>query len=188
MAGRTYEHHATGNPKTSAGTRSKIASFARRPAAPKFGSRRRRRDRARLDPRGRATARRDSRRPNPTEDRPLRSPKSSRTSRPPGQDSSQSTARSVAFHPLAESDLLRSLRFYEARRPGLGSALLRDLGKALDTISRYPLAAPVSGRALRRKVLARFPFSLFYSLQPGRILVVAVMNHRRHPAGPSDRL
>ncbi|MBC8067340.1 MAG: type II toxin-antitoxin system RelE/ParE family toxin [Deltaproteobacteria bacterium] len=81
----------------------------------------------------------------------------------------------------ARLDALEAYRFYEERRPGLGTAFRDHLDVAVATIRRDPERWPVVYRDLRRKLVARFPYSVFYRVHPRRILVVAVMHARRNP-------
>ncbi len=46
----------------------------------------------------------------------------------------------------------------------------------------------ISAQGVRRKVLARFPYSLLYLEGPDYIRIVAVMHHRRRPGYWVERL
>jgi toxin ParE1/3/4 len=87
-----------------------------------------------------------------------------------------------SFHPLAESELLDAAKFYEARSTGLGHSFLAAVRLAIEQIQAYPEASPAVRAGLRRKTLARFPYSLIYSAERGAIKILAVMHHRRRPA------
>ena len=93
----------------------------------------------------------------------------------------------VWFHPLAEAEVLEASTFYEEAVSSLGSAFLDELQAGLRTICRFPEAAPLIGKEVRRKVLGRFPFSLLYRTHEGLIDVLAVMNHRRRPSRAAHR-
>jgi hypothetical protein len=57
--------------------------------------------------------------------------------------------------------------WYEAQRPGLGTEFLRTVEAALAGIARHPaMYAAVRGR-VRRALLRRFPYGVFYVEEPG---------------------
>jgi plasmid stabilization system protein ParE len=45
-----------------------------------------------------------------------------------------------------------------------------------------PDAFPVVHLSLRRVLLKRFPYALYYLLEDGAVVIVAVVHGRRHPA------
>jgi plasmid stabilization system protein ParE len=52
---------------------------------------------------------------------------------------------------------------------------------ALDRLSGQPERYPQVLAGVRRIVLARFPYSLFYRVRPEAIEILAVFHHRRDP-------
>jgi len=68
----------------------------------------------------------------------------------------------VILHPLAESELLEAVRFYEDRAPGLGKDLLQDFQRAVDRIHDNPESGVKMGQLVRRLLLRRFPFSILF--------------------------
>ena len=85
------------------------------------------------------------------------------------------------FLPPAEEEMVEASRFYEAGSSGLGLEFLDDVQRVIDTLRERPKLGQQVGRNLRRALLRRFPFSLFYSEEPDGILVVAVAHQRRRP-------
>jgi len=74
----------------------------------------------------------------------------------------------VVFHPAARDELREAREWYEAQRPGLGDDLGVVVGLAIDRIREFPDAYPEVLPTIRRAVLSRFPYSLFYRRRPGR--------------------
>ena len=71
--------------------------------------------------------------------------------------------------------------FYEAASTNLGGDFLDDVQHAIDRLREYPeLGEALAGR-LRRTLLQRFPFSIVYSVERHKILIVAVAHHGREP-------
>ena len=89
----------------------------------------------------------------------------------------------VRFTPLAEQDVTEAYGDYEAARGGLGEEFLAEVGRVVDLIGAYPEACPEVHRNLRRALVRRFPYSLYYRLVRDVELVEvrAVVHQRRHP-------
>jgi len=75
----------------------------------------------------------------------------------------------VSFHELAEMELNDASIFFESKREGLGLRFLVAMEAVVTHIQEHPQASPVIINDIRRKVLRRFPYSIFYSIKPDRI-------------------
>lgn len=64
---------------------------------------------------------------------------------------------------------------------GLGLTFLQEVQSALATISQFFEAAPLLYGGVRRKVLPKFPYTLFYSLREGRVRILALAHEKRRP-------
>ena len=81
----------------------------------------------------------------------------------------------------AVQDLANALQFYETQSPGLGDDFLFEYERALLRIRSFPEAwAPVSTH-LRRCLLRRFPYAVFYTKEGTDIVISAVSDLRRNP-------
>jgi plasmid stabilization system protein ParE len=90
--------------------------------------------------------------------------------------------RPLILRPQAEAEVEEAFRWYEARTPGLGAEFVRTVDAALSSIERQPELYPVKYKAARQVVLRRFPYSLFYLIQPdGSVEVIACSHTRRNP-------
>ena len=94
----------------------------------------------------------------------------------------------TTFHEEAKAELLDAVCYYEDRVVGLGHALVDDVEQAVREISASPCACPTIGDELRRRILRKFPYSLLYVEEPGRIRILAVAHHKRRPGYWKDRL
>ena len=83
----------------------------------------------------------------------------------------------------AERDIALAASWYEEQREGLGQEFLDELLATLGTIAVQPRAYPVLHRGVRRALMRRFPFGVFFQTTPSDILVVAVFHGSRHPRG-----
>ena len=87
----------------------------------------------------------------------------------------------VSFHVLAERELNDAANYYDREQPGLGAAFIADVRRCTDTILEHPEATPVIRGRVRRRLCRRFRYGVLYTIRPGTVRVLAVMNVRRHP-------
>ena len=85
------------------------------------------------------------------------------------------------FLPPAEEEMNEAARFYEERSPGLGLDFLDAVQRTVDAIVAHPNSGRQLSENIRRRIVQRFPFGVLYSVEPERIVVVAVMHLRRRP-------
>jgi toxin ParE1/3/4 len=88
---------------------------------------------------------------------------------------------SLLVRPEAEADLEEAARWYERQREGLGADFLLCVDEVLAKISRSPLVYPVVHKDVRRGMIRRFPYGIFYRLVENYIVVMAVFHARRDP-------
>jgi toxin ParE1/3/4 len=93
----------------------------------------------------------------------------------------------VSFHPLAERELNDAARYYDLESAGLGVAFLAEAQRCCDSIVEYPEAGQMGPGTIRRRLVRRFPYAILYTVHPGLVRVLAVMNLRRRPAYWADR-
>lgn len=94
----------------------------------------------------------------------------------------------VAYHRLAESELVASARFYERRREFLGDNFLNLVEDTLVKIQTNPDLGRPGKFHTRSWKTSRFPFRIVYLEQPERIWIVAVAHLSRKPNYWSERL
>jgi len=90
--------------------------------------------------------------------------------------------RQFILRPRAEHDIQSVFDWYESQRPRLGEEFLVALRARLETVRAHPEACPVVYRGIRRAVVPRFPYLIFYVARPERVAVLAVVHHARNPA------
>jgi plasmid stabilization system protein ParE len=86
------------------------------------------------------------------------------------------------IRPEAEADLAEAKRWYERQREGLGADFLLCVEEALEKTRRHPELYPVVYQDIRRAVLRRFPYAIFYRLVGQQIVVIGVLHGRRDPS------
>jgi toxin ParE1/3/4 len=88
----------------------------------------------------------------------------------------------VIIHSKAREELDNSIFYYEKQKVGLGLDFLSEVEQALVKIQKNPsLGAIYKIAGLRRYVLQRFPFLIFYAEFDEFIWVVAIAHGKRKP-------
>ena len=88
---------------------------------------------------------------------------------------------SLDFHPEAKSEFDEAYLWYEHQREGLGTDFVRCVNEVLEIIQRNPeIYAPAENR-IRRALVRRFPFGVFYREIPSGIRIIAIFHSKRNP-------
>jgi len=93
----------------------------------------------------------------------------------------------LGFHPEAVAEARGAASWYRDRNPDAAKAFLTEFERALLRIAEAPKRWPAIESGRRRFVLRRFPFSIVYRVQSGRVEVLAVVHGRRRPGYWRDR-
>jgi plasmid stabilization system protein ParE len=91
------------------------------------------------------------------------------------------TTRDVLISSDAEADIAQAVSWYASVGLGLEQEFLRAVEASLASIRRHPEAYPVVYKSLRRALLRRFPYALFYAVLDDTIMVMACFHARRDP-------
>ncbi len=87
----------------------------------------------------------------------------------------------VVHHPIATTEIGDAARYYEERVAGLGVDFLNEVDEAVRVIVAMPKCWPVLERDVRRYLLRRFPFALYFRIREDYIQILACKHHSRHP-------
>jgi plasmid stabilization system protein ParE len=85
------------------------------------------------------------------------------------------------FRPAATADVESALGWYENQRRGLGREFLASVSATVRRMEEAPLSFPAVRRDIRRAVLARFPYALYFRLIGESVVVIACLHCKRHP-------
>ncbi len=92
------------------------------------------------------------------------------------------TAWQLIVRSRAEAEAGEAALWYEGERSGLGRTFLDRIEHTLDDITENPLRFPVIYRDIRRAMVRRFPFGLYFRIRPNSIVrVVAILHLARDP-------
>jgi plasmid stabilization system protein ParE len=90
-------------------------------------------------------------------------------------------SRRLLFRPEAAEELADAYEWYEARVEGLGSEFVRAVDSCLASIERGPYVYPIIHKEIRRALLRRFPYGIFYIFNDIEIVILACFHVRRDP-------
>ena len=87
----------------------------------------------------------------------------------------------LEFHPEAELELIESAVYYDKQVPGLGERFESEIRYATDLMLDQPEIGPLVDPNLRKFILTRFPFTLYYSVSADVLRIEAVAHQSRRP-------
>jgi hypothetical protein len=87
-----------------------------------------------------------------------------------------------------EGDLAEAVAWYNQVRAGLGSSLMLCFEEALNRVIDHPEAFPTVLPGVRRALIRRFPYGVFFRVRSKRIEVEAFFHLRADPARLANRL
>jgi plasmid stabilization system protein ParE len=87
----------------------------------------------------------------------------------------------LVFRPEVREELNESYVWYESQQPGLGDDFSDCIDKTLNQLCQMPESYPVIHRDIRRSVMKRFPYAVYYRIVSSRVIVTAVFHSRRNP-------
>ena len=93
----------------------------------------------------------------------------------------------LTVRPEAELDALEAASWYESERADLGTGFLDELRTTFSRIEEGPQRFPVVFREVRRAILHRFPFGVFFIIESDSAVVLAITHLRRHPSAWQKR-
>jgi len=81
--------------------------------------------------------------------------------------------------PEAEDDLTAALQWYDARSDMAGAHLLLRVNDAVAQIIDRPLTFPLVFGDVRRALVHRFPFAVYFTLDGPSVVVLAIFHGAR---------
>ena len=86
----------------------------------------------------------------------------------------------VVIRGLAQSDLEEAAAWYDSRQFELGEELVGQVGSTISAVADRPESFPIAyARRTRRALVKRFPFAVYFILEPKRIVILAILHTRR---------
>jgi plasmid stabilization system protein ParE len=92
------------------------------------------------------------------------------------------------FHPEALREYSEAASYYKKISPGLGKAFVREVETSVRKILSGPETWRVVEEDVRRYLLHRFPYGIYYTIEEEYILIIAVMHLSRKPGYWKSRI
>ena len=93
------------------------------------------------------------------------------------------------FHPDALHEYAEATEYYAGISPALGSAFVAQVESGINQILFYPQAWPLIEEDIRRHLIKRFPFGIYYTIDNNTsIIIQAIMHLSRKPGYWRSRL
>jgi toxin ParE1/3/4 len=80
----------------------------------------------------------------------------------------------VVLRRKARAEFDAAFDWYKRRNAGLGSEFVESVQAVFDRISATPEMYATVYREVRKALVRRFPYSVYYRLRPDRVVVLAV--------------
>lgn len=93
----------------------------------------------------------------------------------------------IVFRKQAKAEFEDAGDWYERERSGLGIEFMVEIDGALARITANPQQFPYAHRDIRKAVVRRFPYCVYFRVREERIVVLAVFHTAREPAGWKHR-
>ena len=87
----------------------------------------------------------------------------------------------VVFRRRVKHDLSAAFDWYEGQRSGLGDEFRSSVQSTFKTIELHPELFASVYVEVRRAIVSRFPFAVFYVVEPKRVVVLRVLHMARNP-------
>ena len=95
----------------------------------------------------------------------------------------------LIIRPAAEADIQEASDWYDGEERGVGVRFIDELRNTFARVRETPLQFPNIGRGIRRALLRRFPYAIYFVLRGERqSVVIAVLHQRRNPVAWKKRL
>ena len=87
----------------------------------------------------------------------------------------------LLVRPEARADLLDVFHWYQAQRAGLGLDFKLCVDEVFSKLQKHPVIYKTIHLTIRRAIMKRFPFGVFYIIEGKKVIVLAVLHARRDP-------
>lgn len=93
----------------------------------------------------------------------------------------------LVIRPEAADELREAKRWYEAQRVGLGREFAVEVARVIGAAREAPGQFPAVEGEIRRGLVRRFPYGVFFRARPNELVIVAVFHLHRDPATLAGR-
>ena len=88
----------------------------------------------------------------------------------------------VVLAPRAENDIAEAFGWYQERNATAADAFRAEVFETIDRLAEAPLSWPADDEGNRKRVVKRFPYTVWFEVLGSTVTVLAVAHHKRRPA------
>ncbi len=88
----------------------------------------------------------------------------------------------IVLRRQARAEFDQAFDWYERQKPGLGVEFAECVQRVFDRISTTPELHAVVYKDVRKALVRKFPYAVFYRIRAGRVVVLAVFHGKRDPS------
>ena len=96
--------------------------------------------------------------------------------------------RRLVLRKEAREDVASAATWYDDQEPGLGKDFVTEARQLFRQIAEHPARFRPVNPEVRQASLHRFPYAVYFSVEPEEIVILAVIHKRRHPDTWRQRL
>jgi plasmid stabilization system protein ParE len=94
----------------------------------------------------------------------------------------------VVVRRLAEADIEKAKAWYARDDHQLGLQFVQEVNRTVERISALPDQFPEVARGVRRALLHRFPYAIYFVRREALASVIAVLHQHQRPQGWKPRM
>lgn len=94
----------------------------------------------------------------------------------------------LQFHRRVRDEVSDAYLYYQNQKSTLGDAFLEALNNIFSVILDNPNLYPVEFHQVKKVVLQKFPFSIYFEIVEEQIFVYSVFHHSRNPESWQGRV
>jgi toxin ParE1/3/4 len=87
----------------------------------------------------------------------------------------------IRLRPGVVSDLTEAADWYNRRQPELGDDFVHAAYDAFDLLAERPGSFPVVYKNVRRALMRRFPYAIYFRIESEAIVILVVIHTARSP-------
>lgn len=88
---------------------------------------------------------------------------------------------SISISLRAQKEIAEAFLWYEKQRSGLGKQLILLLEGKFEVLQQNPNQYPIVYKTIRRSLIKKFPYSIFYIVDNSTIEILAFFHMKRKP-------
>lgn len=96
-------------------------------------------------------------------------------------------SRTLVLRRVARREFDEAVDWYDQQRAGLGSEFIEEVNRVFEGLCAHPERFAVVHEDLREALVRRFPYAVYYRVEPDQVVVVAVIHTSRDPAAWQSR-